>query len=108
MIEWEQPPPVELQTLGQTEEKSSGFGLGTLLLITLAAGTVGALLFGVLVQAPPPPVTTNQKTVIDRYGEPLTVAKVNGEWNYWYDGEWTPLRYMPGNPTVRGDKLVYA
>lgn len=114
MIEWidnnDDIQQLGQQMLGQTEEtKSSGFGVGTLLLTAFAAGSAGFLLALAASHAPPPPVTTSQKVITDPHGEPITVAKVDGEWNYWYDGEWTPLRYYGGpgaNARIVGNRLV--
>lgn len=40
-------------------------------------------------------------------GYKLKVAKVNGEWSYWYDNEWTPLSEYGGRGAfVRGDRLI--
>lgn len=47
--------------------------------------------------------------VTDAAGERLRVRKRAGEWEYYYDREWTPLRYLggPGHDwQIRGDRLI--
>lgn len=54
------------------------------------------------------PRITERRTVYrTEDGDAEKVAKLDGEWHFFYDREWLPLRYYGGKGArVAGDKLV--
>lgn len=56
-------------------------------------------------------VVTGKRYVTEPNAEPgerLLVGKIDGEWHYFYDSEWTKVSNYGGRgAVVRGDKLVW-